>query len=181
MTMAREATRPPCAISHIRSPTRSQLRSLLSMPRLKSARSRALRANCSRMRIAQISFEFERRLLSDQLSLVPRNALLSILAVFVHDGLLVWRGGAIMCSPETGANDPKRSVIARSKKPNEDSPPRALQGTRRACTHLGRTRLRLPAHRRVSTSSLVNTHPPNRRRWSGAARPDKRADCRRRG
>ena len=42
----------------------------------------------------------------------------------------------------------ERSVTARSKKPTEDGPPRALQGHNR--TQTGRTRLRLPAQRRIS-------------------------------
>jgi hypothetical protein len=56
MTMARAATRSPWQMSRTFSLTRSQARSLLSIPRSNSARSRARRNSWSLMRIAQISF-----------------------------------------------------------------------------------------------------------------------------
>ena len=56
MTMARAATRSPWQMSRTFSLTRSQARSLLSIPRSNSARSRARRNSWSLTRIAQISF-----------------------------------------------------------------------------------------------------------------------------
>ena len=53
-TLARERIWSPWATSLMRRGTRSQPRSLLSMARLNSARSRSRPAICSRMRISQI-------------------------------------------------------------------------------------------------------------------------------
>jgi hypothetical protein len=44
-----------------------------------------------------------------------------------------------------------------------------------------RKRTGLPSALASRRRPLVNNHLPNRRRWSGAARPDRRGDCRRRG
>src|SRR5437660_7839196 len=72
MTMARAATRPPWQMSRTFSLTRSQARSLLSIPRSNSARSRALRNSWSLTRIAQISFSLNGAFWPNQLALVPR-------------------------------------------------------------------------------------------------------------
>ena len=55
MTVARSLTRPPAQTSSTCNRTRSQPLSLLSMARLKRARSRARCSSCSRIRIAQTS------------------------------------------------------------------------------------------------------------------------------
>src|SRR6516165_9062585 len=56
MTVVRSRTLPPAQTSSTCNRTRSQPLSLLSMPRLKRARSRARCSSCSRIRIAQTSF-----------------------------------------------------------------------------------------------------------------------------
>lgn len=54
VTIARESKWSPCTTSRTLRRTRSQLRSLLSIPRLKSARSRRRPPSARRIRIAQI-------------------------------------------------------------------------------------------------------------------------------
>ena len=70
--MARDDTRSPWAMSRTRSLVKSQARSLLSMAKLKSAKSRVFSASWSLTRIAQISLTRSGGFLSDKLSLVPR-------------------------------------------------------------------------------------------------------------
>ena len=84
---------PPCATSHTRRPTKSQPCSLLSMPRLNN--SRALRANCRRIRIAQISFSFSGAL-ARSAYLCSRECAVSAYADIHPYGSCVTRGAIIL-------------------------------------------------------------------------------------
>jgi hypothetical protein len=97
MTMARAAMRSPWQMSRTFNLTRSQARSLLSIPRSKReiARSaRQLEPDADRPDF----FQLERRLLANQLALVPRFRV-GTSNSFIHGELLKVRGRSILRVP----------------------------------------------------------------------------------
>src|SRR6516165_9216789 len=135
MIVARSRTLPPAQTSSTCNRTRSQPLSLLSMARLKRARSRTWCFSCSRIRIAQTSFGLRGRFLPGDTSLVPGGVRRPERGLYfaIHDRLR--RADHALPAP---ANQPARKSI-RMTDLNISSDVRSRDAHLRHSTHSGRS------------------------------------------